>query len=346
MKKLTSILSVLLAIILSIGNVSLASAEEIHVCHHEWEPIVETVQVSENLKQYNITGYKCIYCSEETKNPRGVMEEMGEEVTLILKANSVIAVPLSGRTGYTLDSYGYATDKDKKLGDSAGITGVGSFVGEHLGMIKVPSATNGTIRFKVTEKNGSITDTWYFNIRGCFNDVQDESLYFFAPVYWAAQNGITTGRSGGLTFDPNATCTRAEIVAFLWRLAGKPTVSCENPFSDISKDAYYYNAVLWAYNNGITTGRRGGEMFDPNGTCTRREIVTFLWRYVGKPTPKSMDSKFTDIKDSSAYYYKAVLWAVEQGITTGKKATNYTTFDPLGECTRAMSVTFIYRYAN
>jgi len=175
-----------------------------------------------------------------------------------------------------------------------------------------------------------------------FEDVKDTGVYYYKPVYWAADNGITTGRRGGKVFDPNATCTRAEIVTFLWRAAGKPEPkSTENPFSDISSDKYYYKAVLWAYYNGITTGRSGGKTFDPNGICTRREIVTFLWRAAGKPEPSSTGS-FTDVTDKNAYFYKAVYWAAEQKITTGK-APDYTTFDPLGLCTRGMAVTFIYR---
>ena len=169
--------------------------------------------------------------------------------------------------------------------------------------------------------------------------------YYFKPVYWAFNNGITTGKHDGMAFAPFETCTRGQIVTFLWRLAGEPEPTIENPFKDVKSSAYYYKAVLWAYENGITTGRRGGKTFDPNGTCTRREIVTFLWRYAGKPTPSST-GKFTDVTDSSAYYYNAIYWAVEQGITTGKSATGGTTFDPTGLCTRAMAVTFIYRYAH
>jgi len=201
----------------------------------------------------------------------------------------------------------------------------------------------GTVTITATTDNG-LSDTMKLTV--LFNDVMDESQYYFKPIYWAFNNGITTGKSGGYSFAPDETCTRAQIVTFLWRLAGKPSPTISNPFSDIDSSAYYYKAVLWAYEKGITTGRSGGKTFDPNGTCTRREIVTFLWRYAGKPEPKSTVSKFTDVKDTSAYYYKAVLWAVENGITTGKKATNYKTFDPTGKCTRAMSVTFIYRYAN
>jgi len=109
---------------------------------------------------------------------------------------------------------------------------------------------------------------------------------------------------------------------------------------------YYYKAVLWAAEQGITTGRKGGKTFDPEATCTRREIVTFLWRYAGKPSPKATKSSFKDVTDKKAYYYNAVIWAAEQKITSGTKASNYTKFDPLGECTRGMTVTFLYRYAN
>jgi len=182
------------------------------------------------------------------------------------------------------------------------------------------------------------------NVNVLFEDITDESKYFFDPVYWAAENGITTGRSGGIVFDAFATCTRAEIVTFLWRLAGQPEPKAsECQFSDISTSAYYYKSVQWAYEQGITTGRSGGTTFDPNGTCTRREIVTFLWRYAGKPKPSSTGT-FSDVTDSSAYYYNAVYWAAEQGITTGKSGGNR--FDPLGECTRAMAVTFLYRYSS
>jgi len=183
-----------------------------------------------------------------------------------------------------------------------------------------------------------------------FQDVTDSSYYYYKPVYWAFNNQITTGRSSGDVFDPSATCTRAEIVTFLWRLAGKPepTYTEGNPFKDVSENAYYYQAVLWAVEQGITTGRSklnddGTKNFDPKATCTRREIVTFLWRYAGRPKASIKESPFNDVTDSSAYYYRAVLWAVDKGITTGKSGGER--FDPLGLCTRGMSVTFLYRYA-
>jgi len=210
------------------------------------------------------------------------------------------------------------------------------------------STEPGSVTIYAYLKNGIVAErevTTYFKDVEHTYTLEPSHPYYYEPVYWAFNNGITTGKHGGQTFAPTETCTRGQIVTFLWRLAGEPEPTVENPFKDIKSSAYYYKAVLWAYENGITTGRRGGKTFDPNGTCTRREIVTFLWRYAGKPTPSST-GKFTDVTDSSAYYYNAIYWAVEQGITTGKSATGGTTFDPTGLCTRAMAVTFIYRYAN
>jgi len=200
----------------------------------------------------------------------------------------------------------------------------------------------GALKFQLTD--GDTVKTLNVDVRVLFNDV-DNDIYYADPVYWALEKGITTGKHGGQTFAPSDTCTRAQIVTFLWRLAGKPDPGeIDQEFTDVTdKSAYYYKAIYWAKNNGITSGRSGGKVFDPNGTCTRREIVTFLWRYAGKPTP-SETGKFSDVQDSSAYYYKAVYWAVEQGVTTGKRGGK--TFDPTGLCTRGMAVTFLYRYAN
>jgi len=221
-----------------------------------------------------------------------------------------------------------------------------------VGLKRGSGESPGSVRITATSENG-VSASCYVAV--LFRDVMNSSDYYYTPVYWAYNQGITTGRSSGDIFDPSATCTRAEIVTFLWRLAGKPepTLAEGNPFKDVSEKTYYYKAVLWAVENGITTGRAGTDKngmkrFDPSGTCTRREIVTFLWRYAGRPSPSSLESGFSDVTDSSAYYYKAVLWAVEQGITTGKAkkdANGGTRFDPTGACTRAMSVTFLYRYA-
>ena len=171
-----------------------------------------------------------------------------------------------------------------------------------------------------------------------FDDVKDESQYYFDPVYWAVEQGITTGATP-TTFNPGAGCTRAQVVTFLWRAAGKPEpTKTVNPFNDVQPDAYYYKAVLWAVEKGITTGT-SATTFRPDQTCTRGQIVTFLWRYNDQPEPKSSTNPFTDVP-AGQYYYKAVLWAVEKGITKGTSADK---FSPDSTCTRAQIVTFLYR---
>ena len=166
--------------------------------------------------------------------------------------------------------------------------------------------------------------------------------YFYNPVKWAVGKNITKGTSA-VTFSPDKTCTRAEIVTFLWRDAGSPmpTIS-RHPFTDVSYSmgADFYNAILWASQNGIAAGT-STTTFAPNKTCTRAEIVTFLWRYAKKPVGYGSNS-FTDVnKNDHAPYYDAILWAVSKGITNGSTTT---TFAPNGTCTRAQAVTFLYRY--
>ena len=170
-----------------------------------------------------------------------------------------------------------------------------------------------------------------------FTDIR-ESAYYHDPVLWAVANNVTNGTSA-TTFSPDEGCTRAQVVTFLWRAAGKPDpASSESPFSDVKEGAYYYNAVLWAVENGITNGT-SDKTFSPDDTCTRAQIVTFLWRNEEQPAPVGTSNPFADVKPS-AYFGSAVLWAVETGITNGTSAT---TFDPEDTCTRAQVVTFLYR---
>ena len=172
-----------------------------------------------------------------------------------------------------------------------------------------------------------------------FDDVAEDAYYFDA-VEWAVEEGITSGTSA-TTFSPNATCTRAQAVTFLWRAAGSPEPkSTEMPFVDVAADAYYYDAVLWAVENGITSGT-SATTFSPNNDCTRAQIVTFLWRSEKSPAADSVNP-FADVA-AEAYYFDAVLWAVENGVTAGTTAT---TFSPNNNCTRAQIVTFLYRALN
>lgn len=162
--------------------------------------------------------------------------------------------------------------------------------------------------------------------------------YFYNAVKWAAENGIASG-TGRYTFSPNAVCTRAQTVTFLWRAAGSPLPRYRVcPFTDVQPSDYYYNAVLWAVEQGITTGLNA-TTFGPDVTVTRGQVATFLYRAASAAKPSTFNP-FTDVK-TTAYNYNAILWAYDNRITTG---TSDTTFSPDAYCTRAQIVTFLYRY--
>lgn len=162
--------------------------------------------------------------------------------------------------------------------------------------------------------------------------------YFYDAVKWAAENGIASG-TGRYTFSPNAVCTRAQTVTFLWRAAGSPLPRYRVcPFTDVQPSDYYYNAVLWAVEQGITTGLNA-TTFGPDVTVTRGQVATFLYRAASAAKPNTFNP-FTDVK-TTAYNYDAILWAYDNRITTG---TSDTTFSPGAYCTRAQIVTFLYRY--
>ena len=202
----------------------------------------------------------------------------------------------------------------------------------------------------LTEKNGKYTFTMpasNVTVKATFAEVVTEpenpfvdvadGAYYFDAVLWAAEEGITGG-TDATHFSPNATCTRAQAVTFLWRAAGSPAPkSSVNPFTDVKADSYYYDAVLWAVEQGITKGTTD-TTFSPNAKCTRAQIVTFLWRSQESPASDSVNP-FTDVA-ADAYYANAVLWAAENSITGGTTAT---AFSPNNDCTRAQIVTFLYR---
>ena len=171
---------------------------------------------------------------------------------------------------------------------------------------------------------------------GVFVDVATGSYYEDA-VDWAVENGITKG-TDDIHFSPDGICTRAQAVTFLWRTAGSPKPETRAmPFTDVPVGSYYYDAVLWAVENGITKGT-SDTTFSPNMTCSRAQIVTFLWRSEKSPATGTANP-FADVK-STAYYADAVLWAVKENITKG---TTSTTFSPNADCTRAQIVTFLWR---
>ncbi len=167
-----------------------------------------------------------------------------------------------------------------------------------------------------------------------FTDVA-ESDYFAKPVAWAVSEGITNGTSA-TTFSPNQTCTRAQILTFLWRAAGSPesVVFLANPYVDISEDAYYYQAALWAKEKGMVEGM----YFRPDTPCTRAATVEYFWKYDGWKSAENVP--FTDVS-SGTQLAEAVSWAVRYGVTNG---TGATTFSPNATCTRGQIVTFLHRY--
>lgn len=194
-------------------------------------------------------------------------------------------------------------------------------------------------------KNEEASGTMAITIAQTMNFIDVKaSDFFYEPVKWAVNNKITNGTSS-TTFSPYKNCNRAEIVTFLWRAAGtpEPTVT-RNPFTDVNsvRDASYYKAILWASQKGITAGTTA-TTFSPYQECTRSQIVTFLYRYAGKPSGY-YSNPFKDVSSvNEASYYNAILWAVGKGITQG---TSTTTFSPYASCTRGEAVTFLYRYVN
>ena len=203
---------------------------------------------------------------------------------------------------------------------------------------------------KLTKKNGKYTFTMpdsKVTVEAMFKAEQTTGKnpfidvpagsYYEDAVIWAVDKGITTGTSA-TTFNPNGICTRAQAVTFLWRAAGSPAAkSGAMPFADVKAGSYYYDAVLWAVEQGITKGT-SDTMFSPDATCTRAQIVTFLWRANGSPAV-SGNSAFTDVA-ADAYYAAAVTWAEKNDITGGIGGG---LFGSNNNCTRAQIVTFIYR---
>ena len=202
--------------------------------------------------------------------------------------------------------------------------------------LKLTDKGNGKYTFtmpgsKVEVKATFMEDNSVLNF---FYDVPN-GAYFYEAVKWAVDKGITNGLSDTM-FGPYESCTRAQIVTFLWRAAGSPEPKTASSFTDVPANAYYAKAVAWAVENGITNGMTA-TMFAPDATCTRGQSVTFLYRAL-KGTA-SGSTNFTDVQ-SDAFYADAINWAVANNVTNG---TSNTTFSPNADCTRAEIVTFLYR---
>ena len=208
--------------------------------------------------------------------------------------------------------------------------------------------TNGTFNWSSSElcsfyprymNTYNLDGEWHLVPVNPFEDVK-EGKFYYEPVLWAYYHNpqITTG-TDDTHFSPNVTCTRGQVVTFLWRANGCPEPqTTENPFVDVSPKAFYYKAVLWALENKITTGTDTTH-FSPKEDCTRAHVVTFMYRATGSPEVSAAACPFTDV-NPKGFYYKAMMWAVENEITTG---TSPTMFSPSDSCTRGQVVTFLYR---
>ena len=173
-----------------------------------------------------------------------------------------------------------------------------------------------------------------------YKDVADKKEFWFAPTNDLTAKGVVKGYDNQTAFKPANECTRAQMLTFMYRLAGSPkTKATTCKFSDVKSTDYFFKPVIWAVENGITTGYSDGK-FKHQNVCTRAQTVTFLWRMAGKPAPKATTSKFKDVKKSD-YFYTATLWASEKGILAGYSDG---TFRPNGNCLRRQMVTFLYKY--
>lgn len=252
--------------------------------------------------KWDLVSYQIHYVLNGGTNPEQNPDSYTIEDTVILSAPS--------RKGYVFQGWRYdGTEKP-------------------IVSVTLPAGTTGDYTF---------TAVWE-KVPLKFDDIPENAWYYDA-ITWGADEAITLGTTD-TTFSPERDCTRAQILTFLWRYAGMPTAKeRQHPFTDVDETSYYYEAMLWGLEQGITTGTTS-TTFSPYTPCTRGQIATFLWRYSGKPKT-SAASPFDDVAPGS-YCYDAVAWAAEQGITKGVTAA---TFCPNRSCTRAQGITMMYRFA-
>ena len=316
-----------------------AAAVKITVAHtaDEWKSsstqhwkVCTVCEIELEREDHTFSGNTCTECgytkssgggsSTPTYTPSVTQPENGT-VTVSPKApkkGDTVTITPKPEAGYTVEQI-LVTDKDGNP-------------------VKVTNNGDGTFSF--TQPAGKVNVEVTFmednSMLNFFVDVP-AGAYYYDAVLWAAENGITGGVDD-THFAPNAPCTRAQIVTFLWRAAGSPEPENVGSFADVSADSYYAKAVAWAVENGITTGTGDGK-FSPDATCTRAQAMAFLWRSQ-KSVAADGANPFTDVA-ADAYYAGAVQWAVENGITNG--SGDGTTFSPNANCTRAQIVTFLFR---
>ena len=321
------------------------------ICDHPYGELAKHTLTKTEAKAatYTETGnneyYTCSVCHKVFKDAAGTQETTVEAETIakLTRPSSssdrsyAVSVPSAKNGDVTV------SPKNASKGETVTITTKPS-EGYELGSIevldkngdslKLKDLGNGKYSFVMPDGKVSVEAEFVKTAATSFADVP-ANAYFADAVKWAVDKGITNGLSDTM-FGPYESCTRAQIVTFLWRAAGSPEPKTASSFTDVPASAYYAKAVAWAVENGITNGMTA-TMFAPDATCTRGQSVTFLYRAL-KGTA-SGSTNFTDVK-SDAFYADAINWAVANNVTNG---TSNTTFSPNADCTRAEIVTFLYR---
>ena len=266
-----------------------------------------------------------------------VFEEENGEYGKVLDLVEGYAARIVGAGEGTMEVT-YQVPVDGELTDPVSVSGVP--VTEHLSAT-IEESEDGDVYLVIDEDSDGETDSERKLYGECpFTDVPEGSFYY-EPVMWAVEEGITSGATE-TTYNPGGTCLRAQVVTFLHRADGNPEpTSTRNPFTDVKPGDFFYKPVLWAVEKGITSGV-SATAFGSYSNCNRAAVVTFLWRAAGSPEPESTNNPFVDVKTTD-FFYKPVLWAVENGITAGIDATH---FGPTADCNRAQVVTFLYRAFN
>ena len=300
---------------------------------------VEYIQVtvdSNNVATWQQSSFStAILMADDSTATITLVKDNGDQITMTLNRASVgTALPKDGtKTNWKFEGIGgsYSTITEELFEKLAKITGTVTATS-----VSGSSSDSDSKPSKPGNSSSGLLLPGLGDDQLLFRDVGKYDYYYNA-VKWALKKDITSG-TGRYTFSPDVACTRAQTVTFLWRAAGCPRpVSTVNPFTDVYYGDYFYQAVLWAVENGITMGT-SATTFSPDATVTRAQVVTFLWRANGQPA--AWNSGFTDVS-ADAYYAKAVAWAVQNSITTG---TGFGVFSPDAACTRAQIVTFLYRY--
>ncbi len=281
--------------------------EVLHKTGHDWGDWTVTKKAS-----VGVAGVKTHTCSICKKK-----ETFNHEALVICGKNVTLSETFKGESSVTWKS------SNSKIAtvDSKG---------------KITAKMAGTVTITATKAGKSFKCT----VTVLYKDVISSSDFWYEPTNYLTAKGVVKGYANQTEFRPSNDCTRAQMVTFLYRLQGEPkTKSNKCKFDDVKSTDYFYKPVIWAVEKGITTGV-SKTSFNPQGVCTRAQTVTFLWRMAGKPEPGKNAKNFSDVKKTD-YFYKATLWASDKKILAGYDDG---TFRPNGNCLRRQMVTFLYKY--